>query len=212
MYIGIIGHMGHGKTTRVGAYLELHGFKRFHPATTLRKMLVPFLEDLGYSPNEIPRMLEGDLKRVPLLDLPGVTPTTLQQDLGTAWGRLCVNPEIWNIILFKRISAHMREAAFSQRNLFNDSIRFPNEVEAVLRQNGILIRVTRPGFPTDLTHESEKHIPSLPYHYEVINKSDAPSSFVDSQLQEILRQLRHGMSLPPLRYPGTPQPSAVEFI
>jgi hypothetical protein len=211
MYIGIIGHMGHGKTSRVGHYLENHGFKRFHPAETLRSMLRVFLIDLGIHSTEVTRYLEGDLKRSPIPGLPGITGTNLQQTLGTEWGRNCVHQGIWNDILAFRLDTVKRRSPGTLR-AFNDSIRFPNEAEHALSIGGILIRVTRPGFPTDLTHASEKHIPLLPYHYEVINKDGESSTFVNNQMHDILTHLRAERELPPLKYSGAPQPPQPEFL
>lgn len=166
MFIGIIGHMGHGKTTQVGRYLEENGFGRVHPATPIRAMLRPFLRMFDFDENTIDRMLEGDLKRTPLpiAGLEHLTPTSLQQSLGTAWGRNEVHPEIWNMLVERQLPAYAR--------VYNDSIRFPNEAGMVSRAKGFLIKVVRPGAPIDLSHESEQHIPKLPYHFLVQNDGD----------------------------------------
>lgn len=164
MYIGLIGYMTAGKTTAAG-YFEKQGFTRLHPAHTLRRMLRVFLEDFGYGTDDIDRMLEGDLKRTPIPEL-GLTPTDLQQTLGTEWGRSLVNPEIWNMILAERRK--------SVQLTVNDSIRFPNEADTVLKSGGFLLKITRPGQKLNLSHVSEQHVASLPYHFEILNDGTIP--------------------------------------
>ena len=180
MNIGIIGHMRAGKTTMVGDYFATLGFARIHTAETLRRMLRPFLIDLGYSEDELYDCLEGDRKREPLKDFPDQTFTTLQQTLGTEWGRVLVNPEIWNHVVKRR----MARSIFT----YNDSIRFPNEAQAIIEAKGILIKVERPGNPVDLNHASESHIASLPYHFLVVNDSDY--AHVERQLNAIHLSIR----------------------
>ncbi len=162
--IGIIGHKGSGKTTVMGAFLHAYGFTQVHIADPVREMLVPFLRAHGFSESEITRMLVGDLKREPIAGFPShVTPTYLQQTLGTEWGRALIDSDLWLKLWVRRSKRYPL--------VYNDSVRFPNEARLILDQGGWLIRITRASADSaqDM-HPSEQHIPHLPYHFKLPNE------------------------------------------
>jgi hypothetical protein len=135
--IGLSGFAGAGKTT-VALYIEQkYGYERRHIAEPLRRMLASLLRDFGMREDEIERYLTGDLKEsiIPCL---GITSRQAQISIGTEWGRVQVRPDLW-------ADLWARQALSSDRPVMNDSVRFPNEEEAICDAGGITILVTRPG-------------------------------------------------------------------
>lgn len=133
--IGISGYATSGKT-EVAKYLEQHyGFKRRHIAEPLRAMLVPLLKAYGFEDDLIWAYLEGPLKEDVIPEL-GVTPRYLQITLGTEWGRVLIKDSIW--------AEAWRLAVKPDEVAINDSVRFPNEQEAIDKLGGFTIMIERP--------------------------------------------------------------------
>ena len=158
--IGVTGLKGCGKSEFTNALTLHESFTRVHPATPIREMLVPLLQAFNYDASTIAKMLDGSLKRRIIPEL-GRTPTELQQTLGTEWGRNLVKPDLWTDL--------WRRKARLPHRVINDSVRFENEAQMILSENGWLIHVHRPGLPMDDTHPSEHYARLLPVHYVIIN-------------------------------------------
>lgn len=146
--IAITGFKGHGKSTAAVAVVKA-GFIRTRFADPIKQMLYA----LGLTHAQI----EGAEKELPCALLGGKTPRHAMQTLGTEWGRKFFGEDIWANAW--KIEADRILGA--GHNVVVDDLRFPNEADMVERMGGLIIRVDRPGAPIDLTHESEKHIPSL---------------------------------------------------
>jgi hypothetical protein len=134
--VGLSGLAGSGKTT-AALYLEQkYGIKRRHIAEPLRAMLAVLLQANGMRSSEITRYLEGDLKEqvIPCL---GVTSRYAQITIGTEWGRKLVGEDLW---------ANTWERGIEDGDsVMNDSVRFPNEADAIRRRGGVVILIKRPG-------------------------------------------------------------------
>jgi len=102
--------------------------------------------------------VDGDLKHEPTDLLCGKTPRWAMQSIGTEWGRKLIGEDIW-IRAWKN--------TLPTGAVVCDDLRFPNEAEAVKSMGGKIIRITRPGFEHNATHESEKH--ELPCDLELRN-------------------------------------------
>jgi len=133
--IGISGYAGSGKTTVADYITSRYGYQKRHIAEPLRRMLRSLLTDFGMAPEEITEYLTGSLKEqvIPCL---GVTSRRAQITLGTEWGRKQVHPDLW---------ASLWSLQAEGKADMNDSVRFPNEEDAIRRSHGITILVTRPG-------------------------------------------------------------------
>ena len=81
-----------GKST-VAEFLEQKGYVIVPFAETLKEMLVPMLEALGYDKFGA-NYLTHEAKEVIVGDA-GVSVRHMLQTLGTEWGRSCIHPEIW---------------------------------------------------------------------------------------------------------------------
>lgn len=140
--IGLSGFAGTGKTEAARFIESEFGYTRQHIAEPLRRMIGSLLHDYGYSDENIERWLTGEWKDDVLIPELGVTSRHLQITLGTEWGREHVNPDIWAKLW--RIQAEVGRA-IDGKGRMNDSVRFPNEEQAVRRMRGITILITRPG-------------------------------------------------------------------
>jgi hypothetical protein len=92
--------------------------------------------------------LEGDQKEVPCDLLCDASPRRAMQTLGTEWGRKLIHPDIW-------VRAWMRVAVWRLQNgqrLVIDDLRYPNELDAVLRLGGSTLRIVRKD-----AHQCERH-------------------------------------------------------
>ncbi|MEY9138477.1 hypothetical protein ABIE79_010005 [Bradyrhizobium diazoefficiens] len=134
--VGLSGFAQSGKTT-AALYLEKkYGIRRKHIAEPLRAMLAVLLKANGMSSDMISRHLEGDLKECVIPEL-GVTSRYAQITLGTEWGRQLIGDDVW---------ANTWERGIEDGDsVMNDSVRFPNEADAIRRRGGVVILIKRPG-------------------------------------------------------------------
>lgn len=165
---------GSGKTT-LALGLRGHGYVRARFADPLKAMLAALLIHQGIRPDDVTRMVDGDLKECPHHALAGRTPRHAMRHLGTAWGRDCMHPDIW-------VNAAMMAAAEridAGRRVVFDDMRFPNEAQAIKRSGGMLIRITRVGVaPQAGEHASEGGLEAWPFDLEIINDACDPRAFV----------------------------------
>jgi hypothetical protein len=105
----------------------------------------------------------------------GISPRQALMLLGTEFGQhmLCekypqfketTGRKLWA----KRVLATYRSEKPTDRLVISD-LRFPHEAEAVREKGGKVIRVIRPQWPVDLSHESESAVDSVPYDYLISN-------------------------------------------
>lgn len=134
--VGLSGFAQSGKTT-AALYLEKkYRIRRKHIAEPLRAMLAVLLKANGMSSDMITRYLEGDLKESVIPEL-GVTSRYAQITLGTEWGRELISNDLW---------ANTWERGIEDGEpVMNDSVRFPNEADAIRRRGGVVIMIKRPG-------------------------------------------------------------------
>jgi len=167
--IGLIGHKGAGKDTAYAALRDL-GFRNEKFAAPLKNMLRTLLGDLGHTHKMIERMIEGDLKEFQLESLGGVTPRLAMQTLGTEWGRRHLGEDFW-------VAAAMRRADVGNGRVAFTDVRYENEVEAIRREGGLVVRITRPGLPVDLSHESERFVAEVKPDMEIVNDCPDAAAF-----------------------------------
>jgi hypothetical protein len=121
--------------------MEEFGYGRVKFADPLKSMYRAMLRDIGHTPSDIERYVEGDLKTAVIdgLDEIGVVSRSFMIDLGTAFGRRIVHPDFWVHLWAGRLDFLAVHA------LLSDDLRFPNEEAALKRRGGMTIHVTRPG-------------------------------------------------------------------
>ncbi len=133
-----------GKST-VASELEQRGYVIVPFAETLKLMLIPMLESLGYDKHGA-NYLVHQAKQVVVGDA-GVSVRHMLQTLGTEWGRSCIHPEIWVRCWKGRAQQYSAVVA--------DDVRFPNEAAMIKLLGGEMWHVERPGVPREHGHASE---------------------------------------------------------
>lgn len=137
--IGLSGFAQSGKTTAANYIEREYGYKRLHIAQPLRNMLDALLATGFHINTEMrDRYLEGDLKEAIIPEL-GVTSRQAQITLGTEWGRMQINPDLW-------VNAWKHRATRFGGPVMNDSVRFPNEETVIRELGGFTMMIVREGF------------------------------------------------------------------
>jgi hypothetical protein len=149
MLIGLTGLAGAGKSEVSRILTEEFGFTRVKFADPLKNMLRTLLTDIGHTPADAERYVEGDLKEsvVDGLDGLGITARHLMVSIGTEWGRKAVHPDLWTTLWVAKTERFPRVVV--------DDVRFPNEVDLIRARGGKIWHIDRPGL-TAGAHISEQ--------------------------------------------------------
>lgn len=150
--IGIVGHMGAGKTTTCKAATKLHGGDFYHMGFSdpFKRMLAAVgIEEAFY--NDKSRWND------PLPELCGKTLRHATRTLGQTWGRECIGDEFWTIIALQTARQRMAE----WNHVIIDNVRYLSEFEMIEKAGGKFIAFHRPGLEPDMSHVSETSIPEL---------------------------------------------------
>lgn len=150
--VGVSGYAQSGKSTVAEFLIAEHGFKRFKFADILKDML----RAVGLTEAQI----EGDLKEVATDALCGKTPRQAMQSLGTEWGRKFMGEDLWVNLWERRVINYL--AGSADALVVVDDVRFPNELQRVLRLGGSVLRIERPGVAPTNSHPSETAIDNSP--------------------------------------------------
>lgn len=184
--IAIIGLAQAGKDT--AATLIMEEDPRFHrvafadPVREMALRLDPFVEVGDRRRRDYWRLSQivgdvGDWEEAK--KLPDVR--RLLQRMGTEAVRT-VAPNFWVDLAMQTADAWAAEGG---RTVFTDA-RFPNEVHAILRRPGVVVRVVRPGAETAIgkasEHASEQLATSFVADYTLVN---------DGTLDDLRREVRH---------------------
>lgn len=146
MIIGISGKKGSGKST-VGRYLEEQGgFLKISFADPLKKICA----DLFGIPISVLNGSE-ELKNTPIEIADGtrLIPRKVMQDVGARMREIW--PECWVAAWKAQVRATWMQGC---RPIVVDDVRYPNEVDAIHRLGGVVVRLTRNPNAGD-AHESE---------------------------------------------------------
>ncbi|MCK9622224.1 MAG: hypothetical protein M0R47_17010 [Methylobacter sp.] len=165
MIVGFAGKKQSGKSTAAQALVGI-GYVPMSFASTLRKMAHAVLTDLGMSTADIE--LAENNKEAIILKL-GVSYRWILQSLGTDWGRWCIHPDLWVMIVREKI----RQSTVSK--IVFDDVRFDNEAALIRSEGGIIIHVRRdPGRKSGKrdTHASESGIAVLDDDLVIDNHGD----------------------------------------
>lgn len=161
MLIGILGHMGEGKTAAAKHLQRYHDYKILSFSTALKKAAsMLFRVPMESFTNPM-------LKATPLLEW-GLTPRSILQILGTECMRDHFGNDFWVKALLHEIVAN--GAIPPTDDIVIDDVRFPEEIKMVRDLGGKLIRIIRPNNPylTITTHRSE-HVDRNGGYIKVVN-------------------------------------------
>jgi hypothetical protein len=141
MIIGIAGFQGSGKDTIADYLQNFHGFKRDSFAATLKDAVAAVF---GWDRE----LLEGrttesrawretvDPWWTDRLNMPNLTPRLVLQKWGTEVARQAWHDDTWIASLENKLNK-------SHNDIVITDVRFPNEIAAVKRAGGVVIRVVR---------------------------------------------------------------------
>jgi ABC-type dipeptide/oligopeptide/nickel transport system ATPase component len=212
MIIGISGRMGSGKDT-IGTIIqgllltnkdqscEIKKFagKLKQIASILTGIPVEKFEDQDFKKNLLD-VEWGTVQQIPLNSIPPFADMQFNvmmsvreflQKLGTEAMREGLHTNVWVNALFSDYVAVVKEwdefgndTVVEYPNWIITDMRFPNEMEAVVKRNGITIRVTRPVKKSKNTarlHPSETSLDKAEFDYEIIN---------DGTMEELVKKVR----------------------
>ena len=141
MIIGIAGFQGSGKDTIADYLQNLYGFKRDSFAATLKDAVAAVF---GWDRE----LLEGRTTQsrawreqvdpwwADRLNMPNLTPRLVLQKWGTEVARKSWHDDTWIASLENKLNQ-------THNDIVITDVRFPNEIQAVRRAGGIVIRVVR---------------------------------------------------------------------
>ena len=161
-----------GKSTVAKFLAQEHGYEIVPFAETLKEMLIPMLNALGYNDGEAYRLVHVDKQIV--VRGAEVSVRHMLRTLGTEWGRQCIRPDIWLRCWQERIKPHTLVVV--------DDVRFTNEADLVRNLGGEMWLVERPDALRTHEHASEGGLDT--YHgftTHVVN---------DGALSDLLDKLR----------------------
>jgi hypothetical protein len=141
MIIGIAGFQGSGKDTIADYLQNFHGFKRDSFAATLKDAVAAVF---GWDRELLEgRTTESRAWRETVdpwwanrLNMPNLTPRLVLQKWGTEVARQAWHDDTWIASLENKLNK-------SHNDIVITDVRFPNEIAAVKRAGGVVIRVVR---------------------------------------------------------------------
>lgn len=163
-----------GKSSVAKFLAQECGYEVVPFAQTLKEMLIPILNALGYNNDDAYRLVHVD--KAIVVPKAEVSVRHMLRTLGTEWGRQCVHPDIWLRCWEERIKPHALVVA--------DDVRFPNEAELIRRLGGELWCVERPGVLRTHEHTSEGNLDTYQHFTKLIANNGSLSDLVD-KLREI---------------------------
>ncbi len=164
--------MGHGKTAASLHLQRTHGYVPVKFAGTIKAMIEVFLKDFGIDAAHVPLYLEGGFKEQPIETHDGcllsVSPRHLLQTLGTEWGRVLVNRQIWVGITVNKIQRLLKAG----HKVVVDDMRFDNEYDVLRDLGALMVMVKRPHVQVPNVHLSEGLLDHRGFHHKIHNDSD----------------------------------------
>jgi hypothetical protein len=141
--VGLTGLAGAGKTTAAEVFTDWLPFTRLSFATPIKEMLRVIIPDVS-----------DKEARPPVLG--GYTVRHALQTLGTEWGRMQIDHDLWVRAAMEKAREALGQTPCA-RVVFDD-VRFENEAQAILDAGGVIVKIERPGVQ-GMSHVSEKGLP-----------------------------------------------------
>jgi len=178
MIVGICGNAGSGKDTAADILIARHGFVRVAFADVMKRFcheVFDFTVDQMWGPSESRNRPDDRYKRS---NGEPLTPRHALQQLGTNWGRECF-PDVW-INYAIRVADRLALGGCHYEPTYGivsnpgaactdvviSDCRFMNEVEAIKRASGQVVRISRhPPDHIEDSHISETELQTIPQHY-----------------------------------------------
>jgi len=182
--IAFTGNARHGKDTCAAHLVRRYNYARFSLASPLKAAACAMF---AWSPWQIEsRKDEIDPEY-------GISPRQVMQALGTDFGQYLLKknyPEFARVTGRKLWVKALLARAKDEPLVVISDLCFPHEAEEIHKQGGIVIRVWRPGYPVDKSHESEAAVCRVSEDFLASN--DGTIEELERQLDEIMLQLLGG--------------------
>lgn len=178
MIIVLVGSIGSGKTTACEYLVKSLGFEETSFAEPLKKFAV----SLGFNNHDVYGTQEEKEKINPYW---GISGRQFMQRFGTDIMRKnshILGEGIDNVWI-KAVECKMERVKNEGRNLVVSDGRFEDEIDAVRKYGGVVVKLTRGVKTYDSTHESEKNFDKIKGDYEYNNSGSK------EELHEFLNRL-----------------------
>lgn len=130
------------------------------------KRLNPLVNAYGWE--EVRRMYDPEIR-------------LLQQHTGHEAGRLVLGGSVW-------VDAWINRVDTFGGSWVNPSVRYPNEVEAIHRLGGTMIRVIRPGVGAVNSHASDSALDDMTMDLRIVNDGDLVD--LEGEVQRVLGEFK----------------------
>jgi hypothetical protein len=163
MIIGIAGHARHGKDSIADVLAKQFAFRKdalAEPMKAVMRIVFPTWGD---------EHLYGRLKDI-VDPVYGISPRHALQSFGTQWAQ----QELSKYDSFRDTTGRLiwvrgLLARHTGGNLAVSDVRFPHEANELRRAGAIILMVRRPGYPVDMSHESEQGVEEIKPDYVIRN-------------------------------------------
>ena len=179
--IAITGHARHGKDTLADYLVIRYGYAKYSLAAPLKAAACAMF---GWSACDIETEKDCIDARY------GITPRQVLQALGTEFGQrtLCdMFPAFASATGRKLWIRSLLARSASEPRLVISDMRFPHEAEEAKAAGAYIIKVVRPSWPVDLSHESESAVAQITPDTIITNGADIPA--LDRQLDVLMHYL-----------------------
>lgn len=166
--IGLMGKIGSGKTTVAQILVNNYGFVKVSFADALKQMLVN-AKIITYD--------EAFVNKTPYA-------REMLQKIGTDLIRNQIDKDFWvkqTAILIDKL----RKKGIDK--IVIDDVRFPNEHQFVINQDGIIVKVVDPNGNGLDNHESESYVDSLPHNFLISNDKNKGIPYLERQIHDLLK-------------------------
>lgn len=186
MIIGFVGLIGSGKDTAADYLVNFHEFRRESFANTLKDAVAAV-----FSWDRI--LLEGRTKQArewreqidpwwaERLDIPHLTPRWVLQNWGTEVCRKGFHDDIWIASLENKLRK-------TEDNIVISDVRFPNEIQAIHNQGGIVARIKRGSDPVwfDIAEKANLGDVTSQKQLEEFAIHSSETSWIGSNINQII--------------------------
>ncbi|MFW5972399.1 MAG: hypothetical protein ACOCTG_00290 [Bacteroidota bacterium] len=193
--IAFVGRKHSGKSTAACFAEAALMNKGFDPraesfAAPIKRMREAFLESTGIAYDGI------NDKETPMTALPGrPSIRSIEQTIGTEWGRWLIHPDIWLAHMELRLTATRADAVVI------DDVRFRNELEWCRTHGFSVVWIQRPTSDRD-SHPSEQELERM------VPENDEPVIHNDGTIEMLEDRVNHliDLLLDPIEPRDTPDP------
>jgi hypothetical protein len=156
---------GAGKST-AASWLAQFGYVIYNQERVMQRMIWVLLGELGYDERECSRMInDAPYERVSEC---GISTHDLIRTLTNEWGRACVRPDLWTIMLRKKLAVSLQR----REKVVVDGILYPHEYDALRKQGFRMWKIDRPeALGTHIQHIHSGLLDSEEFDVEIANSS-----------------------------------------